>query len=504
MPVDLVRKILLRAAGLHQDLTESTQGSFALRRSEALAQGEIAMTLLAVGDLENALVAGERGRKILIEVLADRSAPGVSTCSKPETCLTSEQGFRLTAHLGAVRILLGDIYGRMGRRDDAVESYNQAIEIFEQALTAQPDLDDLVVNLSLVYGRLAEITERSGDTGAARELRAKIARLNNKTTTRSGEGVESNNVLALRYKDEGDAAIASYKAQTDTALAQQQLEKAIAGYRKHVELRRAMTAKEPTNTLLQRELFLSLTNLGNGFNAGVMFKEAVETYEEAVRTIKSLSDSDPGNREWRSDLVHTYNRLGEILFEQDDRAQAVAVLQKAVALMEKLIADDPANLNWQNEFAETFSRLGEIAQEDKRYDEAVSYFQQAAALATKSAKVDPKDPKWQSLIAYFYEKQGDAQVAAQRPGEAINIYRESVMIREGLVQRNPQNADWQSDLAVVLFQLALAGDQPKERIARGLGILQLLPKDRPSSMKEAVWLMAAEQELRKLNRKLGR
>ncbi len=103
MPVDLVRKILDRARDLQKQLTESGETSPTLRRSEAAAVAEMAITLRARGVTKEGLELADRCRAIM-EALTARD-PGNS-------------GLQLD--LADCYVTLGDLLTDAGRREEAL------------------------------------------------------------------------------------------------------------------------------------------------------------------------------------------------------------------------------------------------------------------------------------------------------------------------------------------------------------------------------------------------
>jgi TIR domain len=70
VPAALVKDILDRARGLQEQLVKSGEVTPELKRSQAAALVETAMSLLTIGDTEGALAAVQRAREIAVDLLA--------------------------------------------------------------------------------------------------------------------------------------------------------------------------------------------------------------------------------------------------------------------------------------------------------------------------------------------------------------------------------------------------------------------------------------------------
>jgi tetratricopeptide (TPR) repeat protein len=150
--------------------------------------------------------------------------------------------------------------------------------------------------------------------------------------------------------------------------AQGDLAGALASYRGSLAIRKTLAAKEPGNTLWQRDLansdeYISDVLLAQGDLAG-----ALASYRDSLAIRKTLAAKEPGNTEWQRDLAKSLGSLSFILLFNRHPEEALNCAREALAL-------DPSALWVETNRAHALLFLG-------RFDEAKAIY-----LANKDKKV---------------------------------------------------------------------------------------------------------------------
>ena len=98
---------------------------------------------------------------------------------------------------------------------------------------------------------------------------------------------------------------------------------------------------------------------------------------------------------------------------------------------------------------------------------------ESLAIRIKLLASDARNADWQGATAASYDDIGDCFLGLQND-RAIDSYQHGLQIREQLAEDNPDIPRWQAFLAVSLYNLGRAGDNPQERYKRALDLLYKL------------------------------
>jgi tetratricopeptide (TPR) repeat protein len=148
--------------------------------------------------------------------------------------------------------------------------------------------------------------------------------------------------------------------------------------------------------------------------------------------------------------------------------------RKSLAIRERLVAVDPDNPEWSRLLAGNCERIGDVLRDDGRRSEALEFYRRSLAIREKLAAADPASVRRQSDLTIPYDRIANELLAQGQRAEALALYKKSLEIRERLLAADPDNAEWQLDVVFSLYKLALAGDTPRDRLARALEMLRRL------------------------------
>ncbi len=466
IPTEVVRDILQRAMALQRDLAASGQWSPDLKFSEADALVENAQTLLVQGDADGALDAGQRARDILLNLLKQNP---------------KEQEWRHDLAVSYERI--GDALATLGRRQEALAAYQNALVDRQQLAAETPNNAGLQHDLAITYLKMGDIllaVDKLDDAGAAYQ---RSVVLEQKAAD-----------LGLPSQDWRHDLSISYERLGDLMAKQEKIGDALVFYRKSLDLREELVAHDAENSDWQRDLAISDERIGDAMawqgrrddavasllnnldietisvtsedasarsqvSAGVDFKpgnrrtadvdydDAIASYQKSLAIRQRLAEADRGNAQWQRDLSVGYIKLGDVLEAEQKHGQALAAYQMGLAVAERLPSAGATNVDWQRDAYVAEERIGDLQMKSGKLDAALAAYQVSLSRRLKLVEIDPSNGEWQHDLCILEEKIGDLRLFMGQRDAALAAYKDSLAIRQRLALSESSNPQRQRDLA---------------------------------------------------------
>ena len=412
---------------------------------------------------------------------------------------------------------LGDIQLRHDQFDQALNSYQQALDLARTRMTQNPSPD---TRRAVAHGlvQLASVYMPLGRLDAA--------------LMNYRESLELDRTLAVDPADSDsrhDLSLTLLRAGT-LYMALNRLEEAVASFRESTAIARDLAA-DPTDRLARHHLAVTLDGLADGDIALGRLDDALAAARESVAIARALAAADPGNAESQRNLSIALNKAGNILWRQDKPEDALALYTESLAIVRPLAAD-PDHADAQRDLSATLEFIGSVYMTlDRRPQDALPPYQECLDISRRQLTAQPSalaqrnlsvglndvgdalmelDKPDQALPAYqegldlaralavdstnagarrdvsvSLNKVGDAALALDRRDQALASYTESLAIRRDLAA-DPTNASARRDVAVTLWNLA--GMQ-----APGYGWQQVI--DQLQLMKASGQLSPADQSV---------
>ncbi len=114
-----------------------------------------------------------------------------------------------------------------------------------------------------------------------------------------------------------------------------------------------------------------------------------------------LAAVDAGNTEWQRDLSVSLNNIGDIQQAQGNLPAALASFQRSLEIAQRLAAHDPGNAEWQLDLVVSYFKLARIAQSTKQTDQALKWVDKALAILTQlkqQSRLPPANVGWIGLL----------------------------------------------------------------------------------------------------------
>ena len=361
----LVKYLLDQAMLLQEKLSSFGRTTPDLQRSQARALLEISQTLLTIGDSSGALSSAERGRQIIVGLLAVNS-------DDPDW----QQNLALSYERA------GDALGAQGKFDEALDAYRNALAIIQKVVDAD-----------------------SGNTGAQSLLAIEYTKIGTVLSNQEHKYDEAlaayRMSIAIQQKLELQRGLAiSYERVGDVLLAQGKREEALAAFQKRLSIAQELADKDSGNTDLQSDLSVAFDKIGDVLLEAGKDEEALSAYQKGLVIRQKLVDSDRGNKLWQRSLATSYYKIGGTMLHAGKLDEALAAFQKTRAISQSLALGDPGNIQWQRDILMSSRMVAAVLQDQGKLDDALKAYRDTLAIALTQAKAFPKDVNWQGELRF--------------------------------------------------------------------------------------------------------
>ncbi len=283
---------------------------------------------------------------------------------------------RLRGGLANALTNLGNRYGAVGRRADALNCYRRAVELQEELTREYPQDEATQATLANTLHNLGVLrsheaggqAEALGCARQAHELRAKLADARPGDLRRRADLAAALHSLGIALRDAGEKG-------------------AGRAFQDALKMRQKLAADAPRVSRYQLDLAASFTHQGiqhsdrardeeaqNHFpEAEECRKKALACYEDAARLQGKLADHDRGDRTFRHELAKSYFNVSVVHGARADAAKRQTgwpaalkirndeerpALERARRIQEALVKAEPDNLEYRHELSRTLNNLG--------------------------------------------------------------------------------------------------------------------------------------------------
>ncbi len=311
---------------------------------------------------------------------------------------TQSPGASVQRDSGYAYMRVGHINALLGEEDRAEDAYRKAIAVYEQLVTANPDVSDFAAELAKGYMAMATLLweqRRYEETEAP--IRSALAILHNLSTANA--------------------------ASTD----------------------------------LRQALARAYNLLGLGQNGRGAYADAESALRQAVEIRAALRNENPWDPQHRVELARTWRNLADVQIARGRQRDAEALMQQIMALQENLVRDFPEALEYGAELAHTKRWWHKVQQTLAAPSDGPAFAEEAPPLIEDKRAVElPSLPWYQERLARAYGWLDDALKRAGQPQEAEEAHRHAVMLQKDLAGNYPNVPSYREELANLHLQRAEA------------------------------------------------
>jgi tetratricopeptide (TPR) repeat protein len=116
--------------------------------------------------------------------------------------------------------------------------------------------------------------------------------------------------------------------------------------------------QDPTNAVWQRDLAVSLNNLGDIYRGRGDLEAALKAYQQSLEINRRLAGQDPTNASWQRNLADSYDNVGDVLAAQGKLQEALDAHQQSLKIRQILAEQDKSNSGWQRDLIVSLYNVG--------------------------------------------------------------------------------------------------------------------------------------------------
>ncbi|HYO58473.1 tetratricopeptide repeat protein, partial [Archangium sp.] len=104
---------------------------------------------------------------------------------------------------------------------------------------------------------------------------------------------------------------------------------------------------------------------------------ARNAFSQALEIAQRLAEREPDSARWQRDISVSLNNLGDVLRAQGNLEEALRSFFQSLEIAQRLAARKPNNTQWQRDVSVSFERVGDMLRAQGNLEEALRYFSQS-------------------------------------------------------------------------------------------------------------------------------
>jgi tetratricopeptide (TPR) repeat protein len=319
--------------------------------------------------------------------------------------------------------------------------------------------------LAAAYSQLGELTGKIGDGQGALEVYRKALALRRELAAAPGADVETRLDVAsglwkmgrlLQLMGNAAEARVAHEEQRDLAERLEALAPIDAG--RVMPARAVFDNAGPAETIATTDAVRAMLanahhSIGNVLSSTAKFPEALDSYRKALAIYQKLADANPGNDHCQQCLAGTYTGLGVLLSRMGKWDEAMMWHREALAIKQKLADANPGVTYLQDSLALAHNNIGIAFMQAGKHEDALASFRNALAIFQKLAKGNPAVTRFQAWLANIHINMVSLLSHTGKPEEALPVCRDLLAISQKLADATPTVPRRQLQLASVYNDL---------------------------------------------------
>ena len=270
---------------------------------------------------------------------------------------------------------------------------------------------------------------------------------------------------------------------------------ALRSYRRSLEIREQLLARDPRNHELQDEVAKSYAGMGDVLYSKDDLRGALASYEKGVEVRRAGLNAAGDDIQYQLELVVLYSRIGDVKgMEQyanlGDTAGALASLREALEILERLSRDHPDDADVNDQLANALTHAGMLACTTGETASGLAMERRALELVEKLAAANPNSQAYEMSVLVTKHWLRLALDDHGNTEEAIAISRQVINDLEHVLQGDPKNIQLRRNLAVAHDalgkELLKLGDATGALEQHGQALAALEQLNRENGLKEFI------------------
>jgi hypothetical protein len=306
---------------------------------------EFAKTYQAAADRNRAFQEATKSHQILSSI-TNRSSPGKFEAAPGEWRWELSKSIELLGDLHREESKSPSLQVDEQKRhqDDARKLFQDSLGIRQQLIQTSDNkkdkIDDYALGISLSYVRLGDLSKEANDLQTAQKYYD--LSLKNAATffSRNEASPKWQRELSYNFNKAGDIRLQIGQRDTETSTLKNEAVAALSDFKNSLCLRRDLVRKEPSNTLLKRDILYTLMRIGDTNLLLEKNSEAEAAYFESLVITLELRDNDPKDARYVDDVIKISEKIGDF-YRSKDPQKALAYFEYALDISSKFLPQVP-------------------------------------------------------------------------------------------------------------------------------------------------------------------
>ena len=254
---------------------------------------------------------------------------------------------------------------------------------------------------------------------------------------------------------------------------------AMKHYLRANDIGRKLSAENPNDPRLQRDLSVSYENIGDLQLQQRQLPQAEESYLQSLKISEQQIAASSNDPDLRRDVAFGYEKLGDVRMAREQLSLAREAFDRSHQLYADNVKAMPDNAMIQRDLLVLRSRLGGVYLQEGNLEQAAATYRQCLETCSSLEQIPDSgaQPRDRSVIL---NKLGSALQKQSLLTEATAAFEEGLRIAQQILQSAPDDASAQRDMSISLNFLGdvqmLAGqlDTSRENYLAGIQIRRAL------------------------------
>jgi serine/threonine-protein kinase len=338
---------------------------------------------------------------------------------------------------------VGSITSEIGSKEEALRSYERALEIRQTLTVLKPNAPLVQRDLARAYSQVGDVQRALGRSREslhsheqALETRLALARTGSETAGLQDD--LANNYLSL-------GSLQGMIGQPSQAL---------SSYERALEILRRLVDADPSDKRSQDALAKVWLNMGNLHRRTAHYPDAMNSYQQARALWQRLAETDPYDPYAQRRVADCHFNIGVLQSDMGLQSESLRSNERAIEIRRKLVDEHPSVTVFQDNLSAAYTNLGNQQIKTGLPSDALKSFERAAEIKTRLGAANPNVPEFQADLALILTNMGYLQKEINgRADEALTLYKQALGIRQKLVDKAPEVTRYQNDLASILLNL---------------------------------------------------
>jgi tetratricopeptide (TPR) repeat protein len=343
--------------------------------------------------------------------------------------------------ISATIVVIGEAHFYSKNSEEALNSYEKALSIFEKKLVK---IDDTNANwrsdLVWIHGDIGDVL--------LEQKKMNEAIFHYDSALKIQESLAKNDITNSKiYKSLADL----YIRKANALRVEKKLDAALQTYKQAVSAIGSILFTDPTDIgylniiqRLNREMGVALREKEDWSGAGDAYAQS----EQALRQFIKLNPDNPIH--WNELFLLFYDGVAPLRKEKKDQTGALGAYREALAAIEKAVALEPKYSVYQENIGLVHQRIGDILRSQGGQEKALAAYKKSEDALRQAIELKKEDAgHWNRLFLLFYDGIAPMRKEKRDQTGALNAYREALAAIEKAVALEPKYSVYQENIGLV-------------------------------------------------------